>query len=167
MTIPHHVPQGREPSGSDIHHPKAEPGLPNCCQHESRQLCRIPPHRGPSPRDSSRHYPRPEPGLQDYCQHESMKPCRIPPHRGPSPREVTDIILGRNQGFRITVITVQGTRNFGFSNPIDHAACYQKCASPREATDITPSRNQGSPITASTNPIQPCPTPPQGREPSG
>ena len=85
--MPHPAPQGPEPSGCDRHYPRPEPGLPDYCYHESRQLCRIQPQRGASPRDSSRHYPRPEPGLPDYCQHESMKPCRIPPHRGASHRD--------------------------------------------------------------------------------
>ncbi len=50
-TIPHHVPQVREPSGCNRHFPMPEPGLHDYCYHESRQPCGIPAPRGASPWD--------------------------------------------------------------------------------------------------------------------
>ena len=110
--MPHPAPQGREPSGSDIHHPKTEPGLPNYCQHESRQLCRIQPHKGPSPREATYIILRRNQGSQitastNRWNHAASRPTGV--------RAIgiaADIIPGRNQGSWITAST----------NPCNHAA---------------------------------------------
>ena len=71
---------------------------------------------------------------------------------------------------RITIITNCRTRNFGFTNPSNHAASRPTGARAlRIAADIIPGRNQGCWITASTNPCdhaylaQECPPWPRGQ----
>ena len=98
-------PKGREPSGSDIHHPKTEPGLPDYCQHESRQLCRIQPHRGPSPRDATDIIPGRNQGSQITAITNPGNYAASSPKGARALGIAADIIPGRNQGSQITAST--------------------------------------------------------------
>ena len=141
--MPHPAPQGREPSGSDRHYPKSEPGLPDYCYHESRQPCGIPPPRGASPRDAT--------GITPSRNQGSLITAITNPGNHAASRPTGARALGKRQ-----TLPQAGTRapELLLSRiPGNHAPSRPtRGASPRETTDINPSRNQGSRITASTNP---------------
>jgi hypothetical protein len=130
---------GLEPSGIDRNQSKPKPGLPDYCYHKTMQPCPNPASKGHEPSGYDRCSLRLDAGLPDHFYHESHLAMphgrsgtlcalkgqateRCPAH----PTFSCSFIL--SLGSRITTIMNPRTRNFGFTNPGNHAASYPEGA---------------------------------------